>query len=152
MSGSVSYVEDNLERCLCNFNESSVIQLEQSQTHLSAVQHLLSKPDECHVAAITNELYERKKREKSFVIHNLPESNEEQDIQSVCEILQEIVQKDVEPDLDRNVSNKPRIYRIGRKMNSKTRTLKIHLQSTRLCEQILLNSILGASPVQSTVQ
>ncbi len=78
---------------------------------------------------------------KSFVIHNLPETSEEQDVKSALEIMEEIIQKDVEHDLDRDmVTNKPKIYRIGRKTNSKVRTMKIHMQSEELCRQILSNS------------
>ncbi len=145
-------IEDHLEQCSCNFTEPRVKQSETSQANFEGFPHLLNKPDELQVAAISNELCERKKREKSFVIHNLPESNEEQDIQNVCEILQEILQKDVEPELDCNVLNKPRIYRIGRKMNNKVRTLKIHVQSTKMCEQILVNSrCLSGSKYNSVV-
>ncbi len=53
-------IEEHLERCSCNSNESRVSHLEQNQTNLAAFQHLLNKPDECHVVAITNELYKKK--------------------------------------------------------------------------------------------
>ncbi len=74
--------------------------LELKQANTEDFPDLQSKPDECHVAAITNELCERKKREKSFVIHNLPETSEEQDVKSALAIMEEIIQKDVEPELD----------------------------------------------------
>ncbi len=131
-------IEGHLEKCSCNYIESRVSQLELNQVNIKASNELLTTPDAYHIAAITNEMCERKKRDKSFVIHNLPEANEEQDLKSVSEIMEEIIQENVEAEIEQEVfTEKPRIYRLGRKTNSKPRTMKIHLRSTELCDQIL---------------
>ncbi len=134
-------IEEHLDQCSCNYIESRVSQLELNQANVKASHELLTEPDAYHIAAITNELCERRKRDKSFVIHNLPETSEEQDFKSACEIIEEIVQEDAELEIEREVlTNKPRVYRLGRKANNKARTMKIHVQSTELCEQILSKS------------
>ncbi len=77
------------------------------------------------------------------MIHNLPEAqNENHDIESVREIIEEIMQVDCTiNEIQRDIyTNKPNIYRLGRQADGKSRTLKVHLTSAKLRESIVLNS------------
>ncbi len=98
--------------------------------------------DEYNIAAVSNELCDRKKRERNFVVHNLPESeSEEQDVIAVKELLEEIARKDIKQELQVDTfTNQARVYRLGKKLPSKTRTVKIHLRSSNVCEYVLNNS------------
>ncbi len=89
-----------------------------------------------------NELCDRKNRETNFVIHNLPEStSEELDAESVNEIMEEIMQHKCAQWLEKDTfTNKPRIHRMGRQVEGRSRTIKVHLRSATLRESIISNS------------
>ena len=94
------------------------------------------------ITSITNELCERKWRETNFVIHNLPETTSEvRDAESVKEIIEEIMQHDCTQGMEKDtLTNKPRIYRMGRQVDGRRRTIKVHLRSATLRESIMSNS------------
>ncbi len=93
---------------------------------------------EYHIASVSNELSERRKREKSFVIHNLPEAtNDDEDMEQVKEVIEEITQLEVKHTLHYNETHKPRVYRLGRKKTGRTRTIMVHVKSAEVCEDIL---------------
>ncbi len=96
----------------------------------------------CTTTTLTNELCNRKSRETNFVIHNLPETtSEDLDAESVNEIMEEIMQHNCSQGLEKDsLTNKPRIYRMGRQVQGRSRTLKVHLRSTTLREGIISNS------------
>ncbi len=61
-------------------------------------------------------------RETNFVIHNLPErNNEDEDATDVMEIMEEIMQTDYTHELEEDAfTKKPKIYRMGRKEDAAT--------------------------------
>ncbi len=96
---------------------------------------------EYHIASVSNELSERRKREKSFVVHNLPEAtNDDEDMKQIEEVIKEITQLEIKHTVDYNETSKPRMYRLGRKKIGRTRTVKIHVKSAEVCEDILSNT------------
>ncbi len=129
-------IEDHLEQCQSDLLQSKSMDLSQSYVDAQSENACLS---EYNISAVSNELSERKKREKSFVIHNLPETTDEgEDTARVKDIIEEIIETKVNNPLDYDdLTNKPRVYRLGRKMNGKTRTIKIHVRSVKVCESIL---------------
>ncbi len=76
------------------------------------------------------------------MIHNLPEApNENEDIERVREIIEEIMQVDCTQEFQRDTyTNKPNIYRLGRRTDGKRRTVKVHLTSAKLRESNISNS------------
>ncbi len=72
----------------------------------------------------------------------MPEAtNDDDDMKQVKEVINEITQLDIEHTLDYNSeTSKPRVYRLGRKMTGRTRTLKVHVKSAEVCEDILSNA------------
>ena len=144
-------IEQHLEQCQSDLLQSKSIDL--SQSFLDAESENASL-NEYNIAAVSNELNEKKKREKSFVIHNLPErTNEGEDTTAVKDIIEEIMETKVNNLLDYDdLTNKPRVYRMGRKMTGKTRTIKIHVRSAKVCESILSSAKkLSSSDKYSTV-
>ncbi len=135
-------MEEHLEQC--NLLESRVSQLEIPQSSTDAGLHSSMKStfDSHLISSITNELSERKTREANFVIHNLPETPiENDDIERVKEIIEEIMQVDCTEELQRDIyTSKPNIYRMGGRADGKKRTVKVHLTSAKLRENIISNS------------
>ncbi len=128
-----------------NTNVNVIDTIQAIQTNCNS----LSYPDGTSIAEIINELEERNKRKKSLVIHNLPEtSNAEDELANVSTLITEILQdcSAFEFETDKH-SNKPRLYRLGRKSSHNKRSLKVHLKSSETRDQILANSrILSKSP------
>ncbi len=93
------------------------------------------------IAAVANELEERKKRNRSIVLHNVPEKHDKSnDVKAVVQILQKVSGKEVEID---QMCNTPRIYRLGQygaSSRNKPRSIKVHLKSTEECNEILQNT------------
>ncbi len=135
-------IDEHLEQC--SLLESRVSQLEIPHTSIDEHYHGSETNilESNNIATITNELCDRKRRETNFVIHNLPErNNEDQDAADVMEIIEEIMQKDYTNMLEEDAfTKKPKIYRMGRKESGKRRTVKVHLKSTKLRDSIISNS------------
>ncbi len=135
-------MEERLEQCSLLESRISQLEIPRSNTDTGLLSSSISTSDNHLIASIADELSERKTREANFVIHNLLEaSNETHDVESVREIIEEIMQVDCTHELQRDTySNKPNIYRLGRQTDGKNRTLKVHLTSAKLRESIILNS------------
>ncbi len=92
------------------------------------------------IAAIANELEERKKRKKSVVLHNIPETySEHDDAKVVARVLEEVSGKTVEFE-DTPCTKLPRVYRLGPPDKHRTRSIKAHFKSADVSEAILRNS------------
>ncbi len=114
----------------------------------------MSMMSEYNIAAVSNEIHEGKKKEKSFVIHNLPETtNVDEDKGLVKDIIEEIRGTEASNTLDYNIfTSKPRVLSLGRKVVGKTRSIKIHVKSAEVCEGILSSARkLSSSEKFSTV-
>ncbi len=86
---------------------------------------------------VANELDDRQRRKGNLILHNVPEcDNQGADEETVKNILKAVLGKEV----DDQVSERVRIYRLGRRVPGVTRSIKCHLKSENLCEQILLQS------------
>ncbi len=134
--------------CSQSYSETIPIIASQSVVSNTNIDGLPLGPDnnigDClSLQSITNELCDRKTRETNFVIHNLPETtNEDQDAESVKEIVEEIMQQNCTHGLEKDtLTNKPRIYRMGRQEDGRRRTIKVHLRSGALRDSIVSNSI-----------
>ncbi len=91
------------------------------------------------IAAITNELEERKKRKKSVVLHNIPETgSESDDTKIVASVLGEVAGNKIEFEMS-PYTNKPRVYRLGRLNKQRTRSIKAHFKKADVSEMILQN-------------
>ncbi len=116
--------------------EVRILSMEESQLDNSIISNL----QDTTIAAVANELEERNKRERSIVLHNVPESQDSiGDVEAVKQILQEVTSKEIEFEL---MNNKPRIYRLGRHLalsKNKPRSIKVHLKSADDCDEILRN-------------
>ena len=67
--------------------------------------------------------------------------NQGADEETVKAILKLVLGKEVHsPNLDDHDSEGVRIYRLGRRVPGRTRSIKCHLKSEDLCEQILMQS------------
>ncbi len=91
---------------------------------------------------VANELDDRQRRKGNLILHNVPEcDNQGADEESVKSILKVVLGQEVyPPNVDGNDSEKARIYRLGRRVPGMTRSIKCHLKSEDLCEQILMQS------------
>ncbi len=131
-------VEDNCDAIHALENRISSVEAVQVDGYLMQADSNL--PDRA-IAAIANEIEERKKRKRSIVLHNVPENHDSSsDIKAVVQILQEVSGKEVEFD---QMCNKPRIYRLGQygaSGRNKPRSIKVHLRSTEECAEILENT------------
>ena len=78
--------------------------------------------------------------ECNLVLHNVPEnSSHDCDENSVNSILMHVIGKEVDIKQD-STTGKAKIYRLGKKIPGKNRSIKCHLNSKELCEQILSKS------------
>ncbi len=131
-------IEEHLGQCQVDLSCYSTNQCH-SNTDAQFENPSMSMMSEYNIAAVSNEIHERRKKEKSFVIHNLPETtNVDEDIDLVKDIIEEITGTEASNTLDYNVfTSKPRVSRLGRKVIGRTRTIKIHVKSAEVCESIL---------------
>ncbi len=89
---------------------------------------------------IANELDDRQRRKGNVVLHNVPETgNQESDEHSVISILNHVLGEEVNYHRD-STTDMPRIYRLGNRIPGKTRSIKCHLQSKEMCAQVLSRS------------
>ncbi len=89
---------------------------------------------------VANELDDRQRRKGNLVLHNVPESSDQNcDEDSVNSILMHVVGKEVDVQRDPR-TNRPRIYRLGKRTPGKNRSIKCHLNSKEVCEQVLSQS------------
>ena len=102
----------------------------------------MSYPDTVTVAEITNELEDRNKRSSSLVVHNLPEStNENDDEVHVSKLLQEVLDDPNEAVFPTYIDFPGQtLIRFGQRMPHRVRSLKVHLQSPELCDKVLSNA------------
>ncbi len=91
---------------------------------------------------IANELDDRQRRKGNLILHNVPESdNPRNDEDTVSNILKYVlgkefhIQSEATPSMERL-----RIYRLGRRIPGVTRSIKCHLKSETLCNEILMQS------------
>ncbi len=129
-------IEDSLEQLSTIPSiESKLCQLETSESYAGNEAH--STYLELSMEEVANELADRQQRSKNLVIHNVPETNDHNtDVEVAKSIITEVTGRDVE--IQRNtVTGQPRMYRLGRKNPSKVRSIKIHLNSKELREDIL---------------
>ncbi len=86
---------------------------------------------------VANEIDDRQRRKGNLVLHNVPEkSDEDFDEDSVNSILKHVVGKEV--DIQRDpITNRPRIYRLGKRTPGRNRSIRCHLISKEVCEQVL---------------
>ncbi len=145
-SSSVSSIEIRLSKIESDFDQIKPqidAEIDFSNTSHTTVSNCSFSrfPDNTTLAEVSNELQERNKRARSLVIHNLPEtSSDEQELSKVSNLLQEVLPgcKDIE--FEQNLLNqKPRIYRLGQSRN-RVRSLKVHLKSVEIKEEILANA------------
>ncbi len=89
---------------------------------------------------VANELDDRQRRKGNLVLHNVPESKDQEcDEHLINSILKHVVGESV--DIQRDpMTDKPRIYRLGRKIPGQNRSIKCHLKSKEMCAQVLLHS------------
>ncbi len=87
---------------------------------------------------VANELDDRQQRKGNLILHNLPETeNQGEDEVIVSNVLTHVLGKEINiPNGDGRV----RIYRLGRRVPGRTRSIKCHLKSEDLCEQLLNQS------------
>ncbi len=86
---------------------------------------------------VANELDDRQRRKGNLILHNVPEcDNQGTEEETVKSILKVVLGKEV----DDQVSGRVRVYRLGRRVPGMTRSIKCHLKSEDLCEQILRQS------------
>ncbi len=89
---------------------------------------------------VSNELSDRQRRRNNVVFHNIPESeNPENDVKTVFNICREVLGEVPEMQSDLK-TNKARLYRMGKKVQGKNRTIKCHFTSQDDCEQLLAQS------------
>ncbi len=83
---------------------------------------------------------DRQRRRKNIVLHNVPETgNPDKDTEVVNNIFKDILWE--VPEMQRDLkTTKTRIYRLGRQVPGKNRSIKCHLISEGICEQILAQS------------
>ncbi len=108
---------------------------------LASQTNAMSYPDPVTVAEVTNELEERNKRRSSLVVHNLPEpTNENDDEIHVSKLLCEVLDNPNEAVFPTDVEiSGPKLFRFGRRMPHRVRSLKVHLKSTELRDKVLSN-------------
>ena len=89
---------------------------------------------------VSNELSDRQRRSKNVVLHNVPDNDDPvNDAEIVATIFEKILGK--APEMQKDLlTNKARMYRLGRKVPGKNRTIKCHLTSQEECEQLLVQS------------
>ncbi len=86
------------------------------------------------VAEISNEIEERRKRQKSMVIHNLPETgSRSDDFDVVTDIIQYVSEEEREEVKARVVQ----VYRMGHRHPNRGRTIKVHFNSDDFSEYLL---------------
>ncbi len=132
-------IEDSLEKV-------SVIPSIESRLHLlensesCTINESQSSSPEASTIDISNELADRQWRSRNLVLHNVPESNSlEEDIEVVKHIIEEVAGKDVEIRSDL-ITGQPQVYRMGRRVLGKSRSMKIHLGTEEICQDLLKHS------------
>ena len=91
---------------------------------------------------VANELDDRQRRKGNLILHNVPETdNQGTDEVIVSRILTHVLDKEVHISTnDDQDQQRIRLYRLGRKVPGVTRSIKCHLKSEDLCEQLLMQS------------
>ena len=91
---------------------------------------------------VANELNDRQRRKGNLILHNVPETeNQGEDEVIVSSVLTHVlgrefcIQNEDDHDYER-----VRVYRLGRREPGRTRSIKCHLRSEDMCEQILMRS------------
>ena len=132
-------IEDSLEKMsVIPSIESRLYLLESSESCI--INESQSSPAEGSTIVIANELAERQWRSRNLVLHNVPESNSfEEDVEVVKHIIEEVAVNDVEIQSDL-ITGQPQVYRLGRRVLGKTRSMKIHLSTEEICQDILKHS------------
>ena len=133
----------SLESRFCNIEEtlSNTVETIESKSSVNSVgsQSTLNVSD-ISTAAVATELDDRQRRKENLVLHNVPENNtQECDEHSVNSIMMHVLGKEVDFQCD-SITGKPRIYRMGKKIPGKNRSIKCHLKSKETCEQVLSQS------------
>ena len=89
---------------------------------------------------VANELSDRQRRCKNVVLHNVPDNNNpDKDTEVVEAILKDTLGEAPTIQHDRK-TKKARIYRLGRFIPGKNRSIKCHLNSQEDCELIVMQS------------
>ncbi len=137
----VSLMEKNYEelKSQCEVNNSVCTSTCMSAQTLTSQIIPTSCPDNVTVAEIVNELEERNKRNSSLVIHNLPESTDENDdVVHVSNLLHEVLDNPNEVLFPTDIEiSRPKIHRFGQRKSHRVRSLRVHLKSAVLCDKIL---------------
>ena len=137
MREKFSFLEESVQQVEINCASIQALELRLTNAEeLTSCTNDYSLPDMA-IAAITNELQERQKRKKSVVLHNIPETNnEDEDFQTVSKILQEVRGEAVQLE-EIPYTQKPRVYRLGRPDKYRIRSIKAHLKTEEDCEKVL---------------
>ncbi len=107
--------------------------------HSVCSQHSLNCSD-IPTVEVANELDERQRRKGNLVLHNVPENEDQEcDEQLINNILTHVVGERVDIKSD-PITDKPMIYRLGKKIPGRNRSIKCHLKSKEMCTQVLLHS------------
>ncbi len=126
----------SLETRFCNIEEmlsTTVETIESKNSVYSASSQPSLNFNDISTAEVANEIEDRQRRKWNLVLHNVPENHDQgSDEESINSILIDI-QRD-------SVTNKARIYRLGKKVPGKNRSIKCHLKSKEMCEQVLSQS------------
>ncbi len=89
------------------------------------------------VVEISNEIEERRKRQKSMVIHNIPETgSRSDDFDVVTDIIQHVSEEEREKVQARIVQ----VYRMGHRHPNRGRTIKVHFNSENFSGYLLEKS------------
>ncbi len=127
----------------CNIEETlntTVETIESKNSVYSACSQHSFNLNDISTAEVANELDDRQRRKGNLVLHNIPEKNSQEcDENSVESILTHILRKEVDIQRD-SITGKPKIYRLGRKIPGKNRSIKCHLKSKEMCEEVLSQS------------
>ncbi len=133
----------SLETRFCNIEQmlSTAIETNESKNSVYSACSLPSLNfNDISTAEVANEIEDRRRREGNLVLHNVPENSDpDSDEDAVTSILVHVLGKEI--DIQRDlITNKSRIYRLGRKIPGKNRSIKCHLKSKEMCEQVLSQS------------
>ncbi len=108
----------------CNHSSKSSF----TKTSIESHEELMSE--------VANEVDERQKRRKALVIHNIEENdNDAEDEAQVSNILNRVIE-------DENLVQQQwmKIYRLGRRIPNRNRTVKVLFQSEDFCKNVLQNA------------
>ena len=110
-----------------------------SSTCISSIESRSSGFENVPTIEVANELDDRERRKGNLILHNVPENaSHGTDEEVVKTILKFVLDNEVPTPLEDNEGI--RIYRLGRKIPGMNRSIKCHLKSENLCEQLLLQS------------